>query len=215
MNGRLNINFHQSNRPIRDFSTKFGGQPTWKSQAAWPLSRSTGEPMRFICQISLRDIVKNELPESVVYLFMTDSEPYGDRFSTVYDQYLPDGGENAAIIQPGPPPLVETVDLEKGPTLLAKSIKFPPEPVKNQEMEFAITLSEVAEGNSIQGRSGNKFNGIPAALDPREFPFHPKPSIFLMQLDMESAPFFLDLGDTGIGYLFISPSLTQARFLWR
>ncbi|HNO61948.1 MAG TPA: hypothetical protein PKH44_15045, partial [Plasticicumulans sp.] len=33
--------------------TKFGGQPCWLKAPQWPLSRATGQPMRFIAQVAL------------------------------------------------------------------------------------------------------------------------------------------------------------------
>jgi hypothetical protein len=74
----------------------------------WPLSRLTGEPMRFICQIALNSDIFGEIPERMAYLFITDDETFVD------NTFDPDGGENAVIIQPGTCAM-PTQPLLKGP----------------------------------------------------------------------------------------------------
>ena len=48
---RQNLRFVESEAPIREPVTKFGGQPVWLDAPAWPLSASQGRPMRFLGQI--------------------------------------------------------------------------------------------------------------------------------------------------------------------
>lgn len=91
------IEFHEASSPIADFVTKFGGQPTWVSEPQWPLSRETGNPMRFICQIKLTNELFPNTTAQMAYLFMTDEE----NGEFVDGTYEPDGGENAVILQPG------------------------------------------------------------------------------------------------------------------
>ncbi|QNE77750.1 DUF1963 domain-containing protein [Streptomyces finlayi] len=40
---------HRVGTPV----TKLGGQPVWLEQPAWPLSRSSGEPMQFLGQLAV------------------------------------------------------------------------------------------------------------------------------------------------------------------
>ena len=49
------IEIAETDLPITDPVTKFGGQPVWIDEPAWPLSRETGNPMRFIGQLELRE----------------------------------------------------------------------------------------------------------------------------------------------------------------
>jgi hypothetical protein len=136
---RFNLSFKSTTAAIRAPITKFGGQPTWLHGPEWPLSRSTGRPMRFICQVSLREAGLGE-PHSdrVAYLFMTDSEFYGG--PVVEHQYDPTGGENAVIIQPGTSRPVRTASIPTGPSLVGRTPGhfFPniTEPV-----EFAVSLT--------------------------------------------------------------------------
>src|SRR5580765_7602219 len=53
MSKKHTITFHEVTAAVTGFVTKFGGQPDWFSEPQWPLSRQTGKPMRFICQIKL------------------------------------------------------------------------------------------------------------------------------------------------------------------
>jgi hypothetical protein len=98
---RFNIDFTPAAAPILQPVTKFGGQPTWLRDPEWPLSRSTGRPMRFIGQILLGDAGLGQQADRIAYLFMTDSIEYGSGSPEVYNQHDPVMGENAVIIQPG------------------------------------------------------------------------------------------------------------------
>src|ERR1019366_9388046 len=95
---KYTIAFRETRTPIVASATKFGGQPYWLTEPQWPLSRATGKPMRFICQIALTPEVFGSVLGQMAYLFMTDpdsDEPWVD------GTYEPDGGENALILQPG------------------------------------------------------------------------------------------------------------------
>ena len=50
---RASIEFVEESSPVRGLVTKFGGQPVWLEAPQWPVSRTTGEPMRFIGQVAL------------------------------------------------------------------------------------------------------------------------------------------------------------------
>jgi len=109
---RLTIRkFVAAQQPIREQTTKFGGQPVWLDKPQWPLSRTLGIPMQFICQIALDPSIFGELPGRMAYLFMTDDERIGAKTSEA------NGGENAVIIQPGGVCRVQTIERSTGPTL--------------------------------------------------------------------------------------------------
>jgi hypothetical protein len=110
MRPKYSLVFHEVQEPITQPITKFGGQPTWLTVPQWPLSRSTGKPMRFLCQVVLDPLIFGEIPGQIAYLFITDGETYVDH------TYDPEGGENAVIIQPGICE-IPTQPLLAGPTL--------------------------------------------------------------------------------------------------
>src|SRR4051812_18836685 len=45
--------FRRVEQPVTEPVTKFGGQPVWLGEPAWPISRSDGVPMQFVCQVSV------------------------------------------------------------------------------------------------------------------------------------------------------------------
>ncbi len=71
---RHRIEFREVSSPIIETVTKSGGQPAWIGEPQWPVSRETGNPMRFICQVELtRDLFPGTTAQ-MAYLFMTDEE---------------------------------------------------------------------------------------------------------------------------------------------
>jgi hypothetical protein len=111
MNPAFSIAFHEVEAPITSPTTKFGGQPVWLDGPEWPLSRETGNPMRFIGQIALSTEIFGEMSAKMAYLFMTDEEEHID------GTWLPDGGENALILQPQGVFDGEVQPLKQGPIL--------------------------------------------------------------------------------------------------
>ena len=101
------ITFSEAKKAISKTVTKFGGQPNWIEAPQWPISKSTGHPMRFICQISLE---KFDTSSKMAYVFITDEEEYVD------GTWEPDGGENAIILQPSHQEYSSVKPLKTGPT---------------------------------------------------------------------------------------------------
>src|SRR5689334_4419099 len=108
---KYSLSFHEVQESITGFVTKFGGQPTWYGEPRWPLSRSTEEPMQFICQIALDPLLFGDIPGRMAYVFMADGA--NEYVDFTWD---PDAGENAVVIQPGDYDL-PTKLLTEGPTL--------------------------------------------------------------------------------------------------
>ncbi len=104
------ISFVEVTAPLPGLVTKFGGQPTWLTGAAWPMSRATGEPLRFLCQIAVDPDLFGDLGGRMAYLFIADGATFVD------NTWDPEGGENAVIIQPGAN-LLPTQPLQSGPSL--------------------------------------------------------------------------------------------------
>lgn len=223
MNRQL-IEFTKTKKPISKPETKFGGQPNWIEEIEWPLSRATGEPMRFICQIALSPELFGESEAKVAYIFMTDGKDYVD------GTWEPDGGENAIILQPGITE-VPTRKYSKGPTLYQMVKKMFQKRLQPEMCEFKVegSISDEPEYLPIDQRSemsdsdfeayaqkldGNKIGGSPIFLQNDEFP-DPEPWDLLLQLDSTSVPFYVNFGDAGVGYAFISKDRVKAKFLWQ
>lgn len=220
------IHFSLSTSPIADRVTKFGGQPVWLAAPQWPLSRETGNPMRFICQIALDEASFAMAGGKMAYLFMTDEDTYVD------GTWEPDGGENAVIIQPGgATPGVATSAIAPGPSLYDMMEEPGSQRLLAQEREYAVRLSRadgpqfVDEKNRrnwtedefakyAEALEGNKIGGSPLFLQADEFPDGGSWKL-LLQLDSTQVPFAINFGDAGIAYAFIDPTGTTGKMLWQ
>ena len=215
---RYDIAFHEASAPIVGLVTRFGGQPAWATQPQWPVSASTGAPMRFICQIALDEPVFGDLAGRMAYLFMTD---VGETVPATWD---PESSENAFLIQPGryDNPIQP---LTHGPTLEI----WEDQPRSNlrvaRPVEYAVTLTQdddpdefqdiaVSEEEGGNWTGGNKIGGSPAFLQGPEYPAG-GPWKLVLQLDSADVPFWVNFGDAGLGYAFISTDGETGRFLWQ
>lgn len=66
--------FEESTTPITELKTKFGGQPVWLNEPAWPLNPESiaDEKMLFLGQIVLEEEIFPNSNGAVVYLFFAD-----------------------------------------------------------------------------------------------------------------------------------------------
>ncbi len=213
--------FVQTHKPTERCVTKFGGQPTWWDEPQWPLSRATGHPMRFICQIALDPDLFGDIPGRMAYLFMTDEE------NDVDGTWQPEGGENALLIQPGRydgpavsqrtgPTLEGWID-EEGTHCLAP-VEYTVQLTRDEDPDVydkgAAGESE-SEVEALEAAwSENKLGGTPTFL---QFPEYPAdgPWRLLIQLSSTDVPFNVNFGDAGIGYGFLSQDSERGRFLWQ
>lgn len=204
------IEFERAEQPIAEPVSKFGGAPVWVAAPQWPLSRETGQPMRFIAQIALDPALFGGEPGRVAYLFMTDDE---DADST----WEPGGGENALVIQPSYADLhVATFLLRQGPSLFEMVPTSQGGLLVESPCEFAMRLSPLLddEVRDVADHSfDNQIGGIPTWLQSDETP-HTGWRL-LLQLDSASVPFSINFGDAGVGYAFLSPNGTWGLFLWQ
>jgi uncharacterized protein YwqG len=205
---KQSITFEEALAPITEPVTKFGGQPVWREAPKWPLSRATGKPMRFICQVAT--------DAAMAYLFMTDLFPeYGDEH--IDGTWEAEGGENAVVLQPGEPPPVETAALTTGPTLYRMVEGPDPDRLVPEPCEYGVqlTLAEdsVAE-EDWDSRFGNKLDGVPGFVQAPEYPLG-EDAHLLLQVDSADVPFFVNFGDAGVGYVFVSPDARCGRFVWQ
>lgn len=210
---KLTISFREASEPITELVTKYGGQPVWLDKSQWPLSRATGRPMRFICQIALDPDLFGTIPGHMAYVFMTDEARH------VKGTWEPEGGENAVIIQPGAPS-VPTAPFATGPTLQRGEDDYVHDRRIFHDVEYAVDLTPGADpegfsdDEALDHLSEYKIGGTPAFLQGQEYPAG-GPWKLLAQIDSSSDLFFLNFGDAGVGYAFISADGTQGRFLWQ
>lgn len=206
--------------------TKFGGQPNWLTMPQWPLSRTTGNPMRFLCQIELDERIFPTASGKMAFIFMTDEDEYID------GTWEPDGGENCVVIQPSNTPLsVEAANLPTGPTLYTMKEVAGTNRLVPFEKTYGTRLStgedpKFQPASARQGWSdeqfdvyaseleGNKVGGTPIFLQNDEFPGE-KPWQLLLQLDSTQVPFSVNFGDAGVAYAFIDPAGTAGKLLWQ
>jgi hypothetical protein len=180
--------------------------------------------MQFVCQIPLDPGIFGGPPGRMAYLFIT-GESEGEWVDGTHD---PDGGENAVIVQPGGAGGVETVPDAVGPTLYrlgygGRRVAVP--------CEYAVKLSPgedaeyVDEDDRIEwsdedydaycdALDGNKIGGTPVFIQSDEFP-KGGPWRLLLQLDSMEVPFYVNFGDAGVGYAYISEDGESGKFLWQ
>ena len=214
MKPKYTVTLRPAPAPIAEPVTKFGGQPVWVAAPEWPLSRETGEPMRFICQAAIDPELFGGEPGRVAYLFMTDGEEYVD------GTWEPGGGENAVIIQPDGDN-VETSSLATGPSLYRMEEREGEELLQPVPCEYAVDLKadtdpEPGSEDDDEGAAYEevKIGGTPVFIQGEEYPAGDGWRL-LLQIDSASVPFYVNFGDTGTGYAFLSADGRSGKFLWQ
>lgn len=223
---RQKIEFVEHSPINGESKTKFGGQPDWLTTAQWPLSRTTGNPMRFLCQIELDERIFPAAAGKMAFIFITDEDEYID------GTWEPDGGENCVVIQPSSTPLVVKVaSLLTGPSLYTMREVAGANRLVPFEQAYGTKLS-IGEDPEYQPSSvrhdwsdeqfdayaseleGNKIGGTPIFLQNDEFPSEESWNL-LLQLDLTQVPFSVNFGDAGVAYAFIDPEGSQGKLLWQ
>lgn len=207
------ITFVEVAQPQSGLLTKFGGQPDWLTGPQWPISRATGEPMRFLGQIALDAELFGPLAGRMAYLFISDGITFVD------NTWDAEGGENALIIQPGTT-AGPTQPMAVGPTLFKMVDNLLTHRRDPVAAEYAVVQTpgddsdeaDLAEypGTDIE----NKIGGRPVFLQGEEWPAG-GPWKLLLQVDSAAVPFDVNFGDAGVGYAFISADGKVGRFLWQ
>jgi len=211
---KYTISFHPTSVPITEPITKFGGQPVWLAEPEWPLSKETGEPMRFICQVALYPEIFGHVEGKIAYIFMTDGEDYVD------GTWEPEGGENAVIIQPNGANGASK-PLDTGPSLYEMKEQEGEGLLQSVPCEFAVELKlgddpERGFEDDLDGAAYEevKIGGTPIFLQGEEYPEGDDWRL-LLQLDSASVPFYVNFGDAGVGYAFISNDGRKGKLLWQ
>lgn len=207
--------------PITEPVSKLGGQPVWIGDPQWPLSKSTGKPMNFVGQFVPYPEIFGSLEARMAYIFMYDDEPF------VEGTWLPDGGENAVILQPGTW-TGPTISSATGPTLHHDALQ-PDGNVARVPVEYALRLTpgedpDVLDENEFRARDAwneycnyleeSKIGGAPAFLQNPEYPGQGSWRL-LAQLTWELFSYNINFGDGGVGYAFLDEAGTTAKFLWQ
>jgi uncharacterized protein YwqG len=78
--------------------------------------------------------------------------------------------------------------------------------------EFKLPKEEFEARN--KSLCGNKIGGVPGFLQGDEFPDNGAWKLVL-QLDSGSVPSWVNFGDAGIGYAFVSEDGSRGKFLWQ
>lgn len=194
-------------------STKFGGQPDWLTQSEWPLSKKTGNPMRFIAQISLDAEVFPGGEGKMAYIFITDEGEYVD------GTWSPDAGENAVIIQPEGNNTKRVDNVSMGPTVSDAAFSVEAESVDEHELkpddEFDSedAYEEYCE-RYYESLSVDKIGGYPQFIQNEEFEILGDTRLLLQLNATGKLPFRINFGDMGRGYVEISGQCTNAYFYW-
>src|SRR5258708_366812 len=186
------ISFVEVTAALPGLVTKFGGQPTWLTGAAWPMSRATGEPLRFLCQIAVDPDLFGDLGGRMAYLFIADGATFVD------NTWDPEGGENAVIIQPGAN-LLPTQPLQSGPSLY----KMVEDNSTNRRTPIACEYDVILQPGEDRETPGegeraavadieNKISGAPPFLPPPKRPTC-GPCLMLFPLGPPPRPFYLNL----------------------
>lgn len=172
--------------------TRLGGQPAWIDTPQWPLSRATGEPMRFIGQFQISPADGEAV--ALAYLFMTGDEPYVD------GTWEPAGGENAVIVQPGGrvPAFTRVRPDSQGPSVGDEHL-----PVAAAERPAGEDAWQFLGGTGAEPvwLQGDENPGLGWRL--------------IVQLDSAELPVWVNFGDAGVSYAFLSPDGGEGRFLWQ
>ncbi|RFA14811.1 hypothetical protein B7R22_08860 [Subtercola boreus] len=228
------LSFVEQARDPRGFVTKFGGQPVWRASPKWPLSRRFGTKMRFVGQIAVKDASPVDAPprwppQQMAYLFMTDSLVDG---VPVPETRSFDGGENAVILQPGHAFSGPLCAEAEGPSAVSRTITLGRSSPTSQPVIFTARLEPREDPEFVDEKRylrmaatewqeygaavlGSKLGGTPAFRAGDAFPYGDPTWRLLAQLRSLNAPFWLDFGYNGTGYVFVNRHLTSARFCWQ
>jgi len=204
--------FRPATEPVTAPVTKFGGQPTWLEEPAWPVSWAWDRPMRFVCQVALDD-------GRLAYVFLTHADhDEADFFDP--DVMAPDGGENAVIVQPGGHYDGPVTTSATGPTLYLEDgspAEFTVDLEAADEPDFVpqkryVALSEEEQSRYYDAVSGNKIGGAPAFFQGDDWP-EDGPWRLLLQLNPDELPGHLNLGAAPLVFAFVSGDGRRGRLL--
>ncbi|MEU8773523.1 hypothetical protein [Streptomyces sp. NPDC048606] len=222
---RLRMSFRATSEPVTEPVSKFGGQPVWLDEPAWPVDPHSGEPLVFIAQFR---VPGDEVRLAYLFLHEDDMVMSGNESE--------DGGA-VVLVQPNgriPPFASIGSPGTRGRTLwrwgpdatevpvewLTELTPLPPE---------LDAVADQAAASSRYLRREGPYVDCPEEDWPRDFlggeavyPNHWISGIdsswrFLCQFkdrgEAADDPFFLNFG-YGSGYVFVSSDHLEGRFMW-
>jgi len=205
---RWSLHLTEALSPIKGFVTKFGGQPVWLGPPSWPVTR-VGTPMTFFAQFRVpwADDVQ------MAYLFIDASVDA--------ENWDPEAGGNALVVQPGLPPqhlFVEnrTTGPRYDPGLVVVRPTYRGSIVK-RFTEHVPTLApglDPVDWDGVKEEENAdwmKVGGTPRFLQGEEWPAGAGWR-FLFQFSADRIGH--ELGDGAECYGFVSDD-GQGRFLWQ
>jgi hypothetical protein len=198
--------------------TRLGGQPHWLAEPRWPVDPYEEELAPFMGQFRVS---------------AADGDWDGDRM--VYLFAIGFSGEHATVVQPGGQVTesFETQPVATGPTELDRAhlvrvdeevdfaqVERELEPVEDEdEYDRAIRLQELLEERQKDAEDSIRMNQlggpkvVPVWLQRDERPGESWQLV--AQLDSCRLPFEVNFGDSGVGYLFLSPDGKNAEFFYQ
>ncbi len=215
------INYRETSAPITEPITKFGGQPVWIDGPSWPLSRSTGRPMRFICQVYLDPSLFGQVTGRMAYIFVSDFT-IEEQKQNQGNTYEMDGGENAVVVQPGRP-YVPSTALTDGPSLRRY---VSPGSLVDTPCEFRVELTEGEEPPYDPAHPGfdendptyedqfllvDKIGGSPHFV---QYPEFPEGAGWRLLIQFGQTPCELPFGG-GYAYVFLSKDGASGKMVWQ
>lgn len=205
------LKFKKAKETITEPVTKFGGQPIWIEEPQWPISKSTGKPMKFIGQIAIDESLFGISKARIAYIFYAGDE------TKSWDM---DSGDNAVILQPGTPEQI-TKPLTEGPSLLCsnqKPCEYSALLHHHEDSQFIPeyeqrTWTDKESDKYQKSNFKTKLGGTPYFVQGDEFP-KPGKWQLLLQLLGSDLPLEVDF-QLGCAYVFISSNGEKAKFLWQ
>ena len=200
--------FIKTEAPVTEPVTKFGGQPVWLDGPQWPIGRTRGLPMQFVCQIELRPEEFGGLPGRMAYLFIDQGGLDEDDSTCFWDAQ---GGDNAVIVQPGGTCSIETVDIASGPTLSDDEgpCEYLVELEAAEDPPGPFSVDSELDEEALEQISSNKIGGAPYFWDAVEYPDDGE-WLLLLQLN-EDLPFAYNCC-LGMCYAFLSKDGTRGAY---
>ena len=201
---------------LRGPQTKFGGQPYWMAEAAWPVSTATGKPLRFIGQVDL-NVPPFKLGR-MAYLFV-------EIYDAELDKYFEDNWsvilqEKGSVGQTTPqgPSVSETEWYVEG------NLVTEPDWLEMENQGTDLVEQENWKGfEEFVAKYGvAKIGGSP--VTPEDIHSLEEPSShwkLLLQLPEREEngkpsdlPFSMDYGDGGTGWFLLSNDHQSVHFSW-
>jgi len=205
------LRFKKANTTINEPVTKFGGQPIWIEKPLWPISKSTGKPMKFIGQIAIDERLYGASKARMAYIFYAGDET---------ESWSMDSEDNAVILQPGTPEII-TKTLSDGPSLLCaneKQCEYSVQLHAHEDSQFIPEYEQRTSSDKVSNKYHKsnfktKLGGTPYFIQSDEFP-KPGKWQLLLQLKGNDLPFDVDF-NLGCAYVFINSEGTSAKFVWQ